>query len=98
MRLFLLPSSFNNQNSIKLEGKDFNYIVKVLRMKEGQTIMGRDRDGGLWNLTIKTIEKNYCILCTQPSETLEEHTDALPEDRPLKPIILYQCLPKGRKL
>ena len=98
MRLFLLPASFKKQDSIKLEGKDYNYIVKVLRLKEGQEIMGRDRDGGLWNLTISIIEKNYCILKAFPASSLQEQTDALPQERPLKPIVLYQCLPKGRKL
>ena len=97
MRLFLLPSSFDRSSSLELTGKDFNYLIKALRLKKGQELMGRDRDGGLWNLRIENISKASCILSATPAERLEEKTDALPQMRPLKPIVLYQCLPKGRK-
>lgn len=97
MRLFLLPASFDNDSSLELTGKDYNYLIKALRLKKGQEIMGRDRDGGLWNLRIESISKTSCTLSAIPAETLEEKTDALPQMRPLKPIVLYQCLPKGRK-
>ena len=80
-----------------LSGKDFNYLIRVLRLKTGQKIMGRDRDGGLWNLQIESIGKTICTLSAQPTEDLSERTDALPQNGPLKPIVLYQCLPKGRK-
>lgn len=97
MRLFLLPATFDRSSTLQLTGKDFNYLIKALRLKKGQELMGRDRDGGLWNLRIEKIEKASCILSVSPSEKLEEKTDALPQMRPLKPIVLYQCLPKGRK-
>ena len=97
MRLFLLPSSFDRSSSLELTGKDFNYLIKALRLKKGQELMGRDRDGGLWNLRIENISKAGCILSATPAERLEEKTDALPQMRPLKPIVLYQCIPKGRK-
>lgn len=97
MRLFLLPSSFKKGPTLELTGKDFNYLIRALRLKEGQSLMGRDREGKLWNLTIEKIQKSSCTLRAESTETLEEKTDALPQDRPLKPITLYQCLPKGRK-
>ena len=97
MRLFLLPSDFDKGSSLTLTGKDFNYLVRALRLKKGQELMGRDRDGGLWNLRIEEICKSSCILSVTPARELEEKTDALPQMRPLKPIVLYQCLPKGRK-
>ncbi len=97
MRLFLLPRTFKGQSSIELTGKDYNYLVNALRLKEGQDIMGRDRDGGLWDLRIEHIGKGSCTLSASRTEEAKEATDALPQQRPLKPIILYQCLPKGRK-
>ena len=97
MRLFLLPASFDNASSLELTGKDYNYLIKALRLKKGQEIMGRDRDGGLWNLRIESISKTNCTLSAGRAKSLEEKTDALPQMRPLKPIVLYQCLPKGRK-
>ena len=97
MRLFLLPASFDKGSSLELSGKDYNYLIKALRLKKGQEIMGRDRDGGLWNLRIESIGKTSCTISASPAEKLEEKTDALPQMRPLEPIVLYQCLPKGRK-
>ena len=98
MRLFLLPKTFNGEPNLTLTGKEYNYLVRVLRLNEGQKLMGRDTKGALWELTIDQINKNSCILITSPSKEAIEYTDTLPQDRPLKPIILYQCLPKGRKL
>ena len=97
MRLFLLPASFDNDSSLELTGKDYNYLIKALRLKKGQEIMGRDRNGGLWNLRIESVSKTSCTLSAGRAKSLEEKTDALPQMRPLKPIVLYQCLPKGRK-
>lgn len=98
MRLFLLPKSFNGETSLTLTGKEYNYLVRALRLKEGHKIMGRDAKGGLWELTIAHIDKNSCILTAEASNKAIEYTDALPQEKPLKPIILYQCIPKGRKL
>ena len=98
MRLFLLPKTFNGQPSLELAGKEYNYLIRALRLKEGQKIMARDVKGDLWELTIEKINKNSCILNAEASNSATEFTDTLPQDRPLKPIILYQCLPKGRKL
>ena len=98
MRLFLLPASFSkDSSSIELRGKDYNYLVNALRMKTGQKIMGRDRDGGLWDLEITAIGRSSCVLSVRPAEKLSAVTDNIPDRAPLKPIVLYQCLPKGRK-
>ena len=97
MRLFLLPPTFKGEPTLELSGKDFNYLIHALRLKEGQEIMGRDRDGKLWDLRITGIRKNSCTLSASEAQSAQSKTDALPEERPLKPIILYQCLPKGRK-
>ncbi len=98
MRLFLLPKTFNGENTLTLTGKEYNYLVRVLRLKEGQKIMGRDNKGNLWKLTIAQIDKSNCILNVESSEEATGYTDTLPQERPLKPIILYQCIPKGRKI
>jgi len=97
MRLFLMPSGFKGEPELNLSGKDFNYLIHALRLREGQKVMGRDRDGGLWDLCITHIGKNSCTLSATRAARAESRTDTLPESRPLKPIILYQCLPKGRK-
>lgn len=97
MRLYLLPQTFRGESEIEIKGKDFNYLTHALRLKEGQALMGRDREGRLWDLRITHIGKDSCILSAESAAEATERTDALPQERPLKPIILYQCLPKGRK-
>lgn len=97
MRLYLLPSDYNGSPEIELKGKQYNYIVNVLRLKKGQKIMGRDAKGLLWDLEISEITKDTVLLSSRKTETEEERTDALPQDRPRQTIILYQCIPKGRK-
>ncbi len=97
MRLYLLPRTFKGESTLTLTGKDYNYLVRALRLQEGQKIMGRDHNGELWDLEIQSIQKGSCTLSAQKAQSAEERTDALPQERPLKPIVLYQCLPKGRK-
>lgn len=97
MRVYLLPKTFNGENSITLTGKDFNYLVNVLRLKDGSNLTGRDKDGNPWNLIIQKINKDSCIVSAEPANGISETTDALPQDRPTKNLILYQCLPKGKK-
>ncbi|MBO6049190.1 MAG: RsmE family RNA methyltransferase [Spirochaetales bacterium] len=97
MRLYLLPKTFKGQPSLEIKGKDFVYLTRSLRLKEKQIITGRDREGKLWDLCIEKIGKDSCLLSAQKAETAQERTDALPQTGPKKTIILYQCLPKGRK-
>ncbi len=97
MRVFLLPSNFTGESTIEITGKEYNYLVNALRLKQGQKLMGRDRTGALWNLTIEEINKKSLLLGATKAQTLTEYTDTLPQESPLRTIILYQCLPKGRK-
>ncbi len=98
MRLYLLPPDFCPTSPLILKGKDYNYVVNVLRLKEGGRMTGRDRTGKPWNLVIETITSDSCILTAEETETASETTDALPQARPSANIILYQCQPKGRKM
>ncbi len=97
MRLFLLPSSFNPQEPLVLTGKDYNYIVRVLRLKEGLNLTGRDAGGKTWSLEIKKITDSSCTVLARQMKTAQATTDALPSCRPQKTVVLYQCIPKGRK-
>jgi len=98
MRLFLLPSEFRSDSPLVLKGRDYNYVVNVLRLREGGRMTGRDRSGKPWNLTIQSISSDSCILTAEETEVASETTDALPQARPVANIILYQCQPKGRKM
>lgn len=97
MRIFVLPDTFNGSSTLKLEGKDYNYVVNVLRLSEGSLLTGRSKDGKIWKLRIEQIGKKDCTLSAQETNQAEATTDAMPQDRPSCNIVLYQCLPKGRK-
>ena len=97
MRLYLLPSWYNNEQVITLTGKDYNYLVNALRLKTNQNISARDRNGNLYMLTIVSIDKKSCTLNCNRIQNEIATTDVLPQDRPVKPLVLYQCIPKGRK-
>lgn len=97
MRIYLLPSEYRGESILTLSGKDHNYLVNVLRIREGQVFTGRDRDGNVYELRLEQIRKGSCIITSTPSVTAEETTDAMPESRPERSLVLYQCLPKGRK-
>ncbi len=98
LRLFLLPATFNGESSVVLTGRDRSYLVDVLRLREGASLTGRDKNGGVWNLTITSITKKILILSAVKDNYARETTDALPESRPRASLVLYQCLPKGRKM
>ncbi len=98
MRLFLLPPDYNGQDTLTLTGSDLGYVVNVLRLKEGRQLTGRDKDGKTYLLTVEKIKKGSCTLSVTELAQAVETTDALPTLRPQKTIVLYQCLPKGRKM
>lgn len=98
MRIFVLPNTFDGTSeTLTLQGKDYNYIVNVLRLTKGKSLTGRDKNGQAWNLTIEDITNKTCTLKAIPEVEASETTDAMPQDRPQCNIVLYQCLPKGRK-
>ena len=89
MRVFVLPPSYAGEDRLVLEGKDFHYLCRVLRLREGDSLPGNDAAGASYHLTIEEIQKDRCALRVQRKGGPE--TDE-PE------ITLFQCLPKGRKL
>ncbi|MGB4406184.1 MAG: RsmE family RNA methyltransferase [Sphaerochaeta sp.] len=101
MRQYLLDSSFTGeQKTLILTGKESQYLTKVLRLKVGELLLGRDRTGKPWLLTLEQIGKNNCILSVSPmgEDEVEFATDVLPSYKGSYPrIFLYQCLCKGKK-
>ena len=89
MRLYLLPDSFEGGSSIELSGKDYHYLINVLRYKIGTKFLGRDRNGHVYNLSIINIDENSCILNIKDSKL---------EKTVLPKIKLYQCICKGKKM
>jgi len=100
MRVFLMPRSFSGERSFTLTGKDFHYLVHVLRFREGATCVGRASDGSLWNLLINKIDsrRHICtVTCSPAGDQPERTSNPLPSVGSLPEIHLYQCVLKGKK-
>ena len=101
MRQYLLDSSFTGeQKKLIITDKESMYLTKVLRLKVGERLLGRDRNGKPWLLQLEQIEKNSCILSISPlgEGEVDVATDSLPSYKGSYPrLFLYQCLCKGKK-
>jgi len=101
MRQYLLDPSFTGeQKNLILTDKESQYLTKVLRLKVGERLLGRDRTGKTWLLELEQIGKNSCILSVSPlgEGEVDVATDDLPSYKGSYPrIFLYQCLCKGKK-
>lgn len=89
MRLFILPPSFQGEEMVRLEGKDYHYLVRVLRKREGDSFNASDGEGTLYYATVEEINPSFCTLRVQRRGPLE---------RPFPEVTLFQCIPKGKKL
>ncbi len=89
MRLFILPPSFHGEEVLRLEGKEYHYLVRVLRKREGDSFNASDGEGTLYYATVEEITPSFCTLRVQRRGPLE---------RPFPAITLFQCIPKGKKL
>lgn len=100
MRVFILPPHYHGEDTITIRGKDFHYLVNVLRLKEGSIITARDTNGVFFELTISTISQNSLLAYSVKKEDiLESSTDTLSAYRGFFPEIhLFQGLPKGKKM
>ncbi len=97
MRVFLLPKSFSGQPSITLSGKDFHYLIHVLRYNEGSLFTGRALDGSLWSLLINQVDTDRGTCTVSCSASPDQNLNSLPLIEHLPEIQVYQCLLKGKK-
>ncbi|MFO7849920.1 MAG: RsmE family RNA methyltransferase [Spirochaetia bacterium] len=68
MKTFLLPPDFSPDTVLTLTGEDFHYLVRVLRLRTGDTFSGTDRWGGRYRLRILETGENSLT-----AETIDEH-------------------------
>lgn len=90
MKQFILPESFNNQKEFKLFGNDFHYLCHVIRKKAGDSFKGLDTNGNQWQISIKEIGKDSCLLSLEAEKSLKKDNTIC--------LTLVQCLPKGKKM
>jgi 16S rRNA (uracil1498-N3)-methyltransferase len=91
MKQFILPFLPDKNNKVRLEGKDFHYLIRVRRLSLGAEFHAVSSDGQLYNVTIQSIEKDFLSGLCVPIKA-EKTVNNAPK------IILFQALPKGTKM
>lgn len=90
MRTYLLPEQFKGEDELVITGKEYHYLIHVLRLKENTVFKGQDHKGNFFSLRISAIaKKSLTIVCIPDSITMQKN---LPD------ITLYQCICKGKKM
>ncbi len=104
MRQFLL-SAIPESGSVLVRGRDYRYLVQVLRLAQGARFDGRLPDGRLCSLEIREIRKKEKEVLLAVAGADQESAAAwgenmpppdLPENFPR--ILLFQWLLKGQKM
>ncbi len=91
MKLFVLPTWYAGQTRISLSGDDHRYLVRVLRLHEGAELPAVDSRGARFVMRIARVGRSGCEVELSPT--------GAPAVAPrIPPIVLLQCLPKGRKI
>lgn len=99
MRVFLLPKPYNGEHSYCLSGKDYHYLIKVLRLREGAIFAGRDSLGNLYSILVNSIDhkSRRCMITCTPEKNTATFSEVIPDGKSLPEIHLYQSILKGKK-
>ncbi len=89
MKQFILPDGYKGGSFFNLTGKEFHYLIRVLRIKESESFSGMDNRGNSYKITVKDISRDSCRLDILENRKRKDHSPR---------ITLFQCLPKGRKM
>jgi 16S rRNA (uracil1498-N3)-methyltransferase len=89
MKYLFVPDSIAADGRVTLTGEQYHYLTKVLRVRRGRRLVGRDGNGVLYDLVVERVDGRAC---TVRGELRSKVVSELPE------LILYQGLPKGRKM
>jgi 16S rRNA (uracil1498-N3)-methyltransferase len=95
MKQFILPSPPDSQGLIRLAGKDFHYLVRVRRLREGAVFNAALPDGSAVRVLVQSLADNCLTGECLPVELIDE---AAQTSGPAPRIILFQAMPKGAKL
>jgi 16S rRNA (uracil1498-N3)-methyltransferase len=98
LKIFILNKDPDRDNSVRLEGNDYRYLVRVKRLAVGEFFPALLPNGKEILVQILSINSNTLIgKCIKAGENLscEEHSSRLPF---MPPLILFQALPKGDKM
>lgn len=97
MKLFLLPINPalipGKQKELKIDGASFHHLIRVRRLKVGDCIQGITRNGEHYEVLLKEIQRQHCIVILNPlMNNTKNSTENLPR------ITLIPGIAKGRKM
>jgi 16S rRNA (uracil1498-N3)-methyltransferase len=77
------------KGTVELRGRDYHYLVRVLRLAAGERFSARDAQGKLRPCRVAAVGADFVRLELEPPE---------PEEVGGPSVALIQALPKGRKM
>lgn len=93
MRHFYLPAKLEGDRlEHVLGGRDFRYLSRVLRLREGDTFDAVDASGLPCTARIVRLGRDQLTVEVSAAPPMEDPGPARPR------LTLYQCLPKGQKM
>ena len=97
MKQFILTDEPGRDNTVRLEGNDYHYLVRVRRLAVGEFFPAILPNGKETLVQILSIDQRILTGKCQASPEDVPAEDA-PEETKLPSIILFQALPKGDKM
>ncbi len=91
VKQFLLPPGSAAAGRVRLEGDGAHYLVRVRRLREGDSVLAVDPAAGRCVLHVLATGPSWC-------EAAVAAMGDEPSGPPLPEIALLQCLPKGPKM
>ncbi len=89
MKQLILPEEYNGSELYTLSKEDSHYLLRVQRKEIGYSLNFLDIKGNLYIGTIVDVTENICIV---------KLVDISVERKAEKEIILFQSIPKGKKI
>ncbi|MCL1930562.1 MAG: 16S rRNA (uracil(1498)-N(3))-methyltransferase, partial [Treponema sp.] len=103
MKQFILNSEPDRSGRIRLEGRDYRYLVRVRRLAPGEYFPALLPDGTGVNVRVcsvdnRTVVGEIALSGQSPHGASPSEQSPHGANKPLPPIILLQALPKGEKM
>jgi 16S rRNA (uracil1498-N3)-methyltransferase len=94
MKQFILNSEPDRNGRVRLEGRDYRYLVRVRRLAPGEYFPALLPDGTGAMVRVCSVDNQAVVGEITPNVAASNGAS----NSPLPPIILFQALPKGEKM
>jgi len=102
VKQFILAKEPDRDDTIRLEGNDYHYLVRVRRLAVGEFFSGVLPNGKETLVQILSIDPKAltgkCQASSEAASSEDAYLEAASSGRKLPSLILFQALPKGDKM